>query len=74
MFKDAAEYTTEEMLRMCQDFFGGVYWAWYESSLKTVGEAATNRILEQLADNFSDLEVPASSKRPGSNLAASMCW
>ena len=59
MFKDAADYTTEELLRMCQDFFGGVYWAWYESALKAVGETATNKILEQLADNFSELEVAA---------------
>jgi len=59
MFKDAADYSTEELLRMCQDFFGGVYWAWYESSLKTVGEAKTNEILEQLAESFSELEVNA---------------
>lgn len=59
MFKDAKDYSQEELLRMCQDFFGGAYWAWYEASLKTVGEVATHKILEQLADSFSDLEVTA---------------
>ena len=59
MFKDAGEYSAEELLRMCQDFFGGVYWAWYETSLKAVGEAGTHKILEQLADTFSELELTA---------------
>jgi len=59
MFKDAKNYSQDELLRMCQDFFGGLYWAWYEASVKTVGETEAHRILEQLADSFSDMEVTA---------------
>lgn len=59
MFKDAMEYSQEELLTMCQGFFGGAYWAWYEASLKVVGEATTHKIMEQLADRFADMEVEA---------------
>ncbi len=59
MFKDATTYSDEELLRMCQDFFGSVYWAWYEASLDTVGESATLDILKKLSERFAALEVTA---------------
>lgn len=51
------QYTNEELLRACQDFFGGVYWAWYSASLKVVGEEKTHEVLMQIAGNFSEMEA-----------------
>ena len=69
MFKDASAYSDEELLRMCQDFFGGVYWAWYEASLATVGEPATLKILEALSERFAGLEVTAMKALWGGDFA-----
>ena len=57
MFKDAKDYTTEELLRACQDFFGAVYWAWYEVAVRVVGEEKANALLIELAEKFSALEA-----------------
>ena len=57
MFKDAKEYTNEELLRSCQDFFGAVYWAWYEVAVRVVGEENANELLRALSDKFAALEA-----------------
>ena len=70
MFRDAGEYANEELLGMCQGFFGGLYWAWYEACLRAVGEEATNRILLELAERFADLEVVAAKQLWGGEPAS----
>ncbi len=57
MFKPAQDYTNEELLRSCQDFFGAVYWAWYEVAVKVVGEEQANAMLIALSDKFAALET-----------------
>ena len=71
MFKDAKEYTTEELLRACQDFFGAVYWAWYEVAVKVVGSEKADALLIALSDKFSALEAETMRQlwgRPFQNL------
>ncbi len=57
MFKEAMEYTPEELLRLAQDFFGGVYWAWFQAARKVVGVEQTNEILIELATQFAPQEI-----------------
>lgn len=57
MFKHADEYTCEELLRSCQEFFGALYWAWYQAVVKVVGEERANEILLALAEEFAESEV-----------------
>lgn len=57
MFKKAGEYSCEELLRSCQDYFGAAYWAWYQAALKVVGEEKTKEMLEALAEAFARPEV-----------------
>lgn len=57
MFKGAGEYTPEELLQSCQEFFGGLYWAWYRAALKVVGAEKAEQILMELAELFAESEV-----------------
>ncbi len=57
MFRDAKEYSNEELLRACQDFFGALYWAWYETAVKTVGEEKARQMLIELSEKFAELEA-----------------
>ncbi len=57
MFKPAEDYTCEELLRSCQEFFGGLYWAWYRAAVKVVGEEKAEEILVELSEVFAESEV-----------------
>ena len=56
MFKDAMQYTDEELLRACQEFFGGLYWAWYGAAVETVGAERTDEIMKLMCARFAELE------------------
>ncbi len=59
MFRHAHEYTHEEMLCSCQDFFGTVYWAWYEVAVERCGEEKANAMLIELSKKFAAMEAQA---------------
>ena len=56
MFKDAMQYSDEELLRSCQAFFGGLYWAWYSAAVQAVGEEKTAEIMKVMCGRFAELE------------------
>jgi len=57
MFKDAKDYSFEELLKGCQGFCGGTFWAWYQAVVKVVGEEKAKEVLLKLAEVFAAGEV-----------------
>jgi hypothetical protein len=56
-FKNAGDYSCEELLDSCQGFFGGQFWLWYQSVEQVVGKEKAEEVLINLARNFGELEV-----------------